>query len=247
MESAALLLSPQPPQRFRLREQFVLHLACEIISRRLVPGDSLPSEPELAKEFGISKVVVRECIQELAAYGMLHVQHGKRTVVLEQSEWDVLATPVQEAYHALGISRDLTRQLYDVRLVLEISAAGWAAEHATEAHISELDRLVDQMRSIAAESRDLAAFLKADRTFHDVIGRAAANMVLRGIMRDLHNYVIARWTTSQITQEQLKTLTDQHAAIAGAVRMRDPAVARAATESHLRWAKDVETERDGTA
>ena len=168
------------PQRSRLREQVILHLAGEIVSGQLAAGDALPSEPELAREFGISKVVARECIQEgLAAYGLLRVQHGKRTVVLDQREWNVLAAPVQEAYHAVGASRELTSQLYDVRMILEVAAAGWAAEHASEAHVAELDGLVAEMRAIATESRNLPAFLRIDRTFHDVMGRAAANMVLR--------------------------------------------------------------------
>jgi DNA-binding FadR family transcriptional regulator len=150
---------------------------------------------------------------------------------------------VQEAYHAVGAARDLTRQLYDVRLVLEISAAGWAAERANDTHVVELEALVAEMRSIASESRNPAAFLRVDRKFHDVIGRVSANMVLRGIMRDLHNYVIARWTTSQITVAQLDIMVDQHTAIAAAIRAHDPTAARTATEVHLRWAKSIETER----
>src|SRR5262249_18682497 len=99
------------PQRMRLREQLVLHLAHEIISGRLKAGEPLPSEPELAREFGISKVVLRETIQELASYGLMRVRHGKRTTVLEQSEWDVLARPVQEAFRLAGSAAVLTKQL----------------------------------------------------------------------------------------------------------------------------------------
>ena len=55
------------PRRIRLREQLVLHLAEEIIAGRLAVGETLPAEPELARTFGISKVVLREAIQELRA------------------------------------------------------------------------------------------------------------------------------------------------------------------------------------
>src|ERR1039457_1044038 len=106
------------PRRIRLREQLVVELAGEIVAGRLSSGDVLPPEPELAREFGISKVVVRECIQELAGYGLLRVQHGKRTTVLEQSEWHVLGRPVQEAYRLAGGAVELTNQAYDVRQVL---------------------------------------------------------------------------------------------------------------------------------
>lgn len=231
------------PQRGRLREQLVLHLAREIIDGRLAAGDPLPSEPELAREFGISKVVLREGIQELASYGMLRVQHGKRTTVLEQSEWNVLAAPVQEAYRSAGGAADLTKQLYDVRLVLEMSAVGLAAEHRGADHLAELDGLVEAMRTIARETRDVPAFLVKDRAFHDVIGRATGNMVLRAMMRDLHNLLAANWTGSRTTPTQLEALAEQHAGIAAALRSRDPDGARTAMEAHIHWAKDVETAR----
>ena len=232
------------PQRMRLREQLVLHLAHEIISGRLKAGEPLPSEPELARKFGISKVVLRETIQELASYGMMRVQHGKRTTVLEQSEWDVLATPVQEAFRLAGSAAVLTKQLYEVRLLLEMSAVALAAEHSGLSHVSELDAHVDVMRTIARQTRDVPAFLRSDRAFHDVIARAAGNMVLRAMMRDLHNVLAANWTSSRTTHAQLESLVEQHAGIAEAIRSRDCTAARAAMEAHLLWAKGVEIARD---
>jgi DNA-binding FadR family transcriptional regulator len=232
----------------RLREQLVLHLAHDIVSGRLKAGEPLPSEPELAREFGISKVVLRETIQELASYGMLRVQHGKRTTVLEQSDWDVLARPVQEAFRLAGSAEVLTKQLYEVRLLLEMSAVALAAEHSGPSHMKELDAHVDDMRTIARETRDVPAFLLSDRAFHDVIARAAGNMVLRAMMRDLHNVLAANWTSSRTTPAQLESLVEQHAGIAEAIRLRDSTAARAAMEAHLLWAKRVETARsDGEA
>jgi DNA-binding FadR family transcriptional regulator len=228
------------PQRIRLREQLVLHLAHEIVSGRLKAGEPLPSEPELAREFSISKVVIRETIQELASYGMLCVQHGKRTTVLEQSEWNVLAGPVQEAFRLAGGTEVLTNQLYDVRLVLEMSAVILAAERSAPNHLRELDVYVEAMRNIARETRDVPAFLVNDRAFHDVIARATGNMVLRAMMRDLHNVLAANWTSSRTTPAQLESLAEQHAGIAEAIRSRDTAAARAAMEAHLLWAKSVE-------
>jgi DNA-binding FadR family transcriptional regulator len=176
-----------------------VELAREIVAGRLSPGDVLPPEPELAREFGISKVVVRECIQELAGYGLLRVQHGKRTTVLEQSEWHVLAQPVQEAYRLAGSAGELTSQAYDVRQVLEMNAVAWAAEHGDTTHLEELDTLVETMRSIARDTREVPEFLIKDRAFHDVIGRATGNMVLRAMIRDLHNLLALNWTNSRTT------------------------------------------------
>ena len=240
MSAAVATLIPLP-QKLRLREQLVLHLAREIVSGRLAAGDPLPSEPELAREFGISKVVLREAIQELASCGLLRVQHGKRTTVLQQSDWNVLAGPVQEAYRLSGNAEELTRQLYDVRLVLELSAVALAAEHRSRDQLDELAGLVDAMRAIAAEAKDVPAFLVNDRAFHDVIGRATGNMVLRAMMRDLHNLLAANWNGSRTSPAQLESLAEQHARIAEAIRQGDAAAAAQAMEVHLLWAKRVET------
>jgi DNA-binding FadR family transcriptional regulator len=231
------------PQRVRLREQLVLHLAEEIISGRLKVGDSLSAEPELARTFGISKVVLREAIQELASHGLLHVQHGKHTKVLGQANWNVLAQPVQVAYRQSGAASDLTKQLYDVRLILELSAVELAAEHRTREELRELNLLVDSMREIARTTRDVPAFLISDRAFHDVIGRATGNMVLRAMMRDLHHLLAANWDGSRTLPAQLEFLAEQHAAIAEAIRARDARTALARMRAHLQSAKKIETTR----
>ncbi len=239
--SAPVASSIPLPQKIRLRERLVLHLAHEIISGRLAAGEPLPSEPELAREFGISKVVLREAIQELASCGLLRVQHGKRTTVLQQSEWNVLAEPVQQAYGLSGNADQLTRQLYDVRLMLEVSAVALAAENCSQDQLHELDRLVDAMREIAGQAQDVPAFLANDRAFHDVIGRATGNMVLRAMMRDLHNLLAANWNGSRTSPGQLGSLADQHARIARAIHMGDASAAAAAMKAHLLWAKNIET------
>lgn len=75
----------------RLHEQLAAHLCREIVSGRLSTGASIPSEPELVRQYGVSKTVVRETIQALAAAGLVRVQHGKRTTVLPESDWDILS------------------------------------------------------------------------------------------------------------------------------------------------------------
>jgi DNA-binding FadR family transcriptional regulator len=231
------------PQRVRLREQLVMYFAEEIICGRLKVGDPLPSEPELARAFGISKVVLREAIQELASHGLLRVQHGKHTKVLEHANWNVLAQPVQAAYRQSGAASDLTKQLYDVRLMLELSAVALAAEHRTRDELRELDLLVDSMREIARTTRDVPTFLISDRAFHDVIGRATGNMVLRAMMRDLHNLLAANWDGSRTLPAQLEFLAEQHAAIADAIRARDAETGSARMRAHLQSAKKIETTR----
>ena len=226
--------------RPRLSHAVVSDLVREIISGRLAPEMILPSEPALASTYAISKVVVREAISSLQALGLVAVQQGKRTVVLHEHERDVLSPVVQEAFHAEGRGHELIGQLYEARLIIEPAAAALSAERATPDRVQELGVLVDRLEAIASGSRDLEAFLKTDRAFHDVIARAGDNVALRAIMRNLHRFMSFNWEDSRIHRSELALLVEHHRRIAEAIARRDPDGARQAMLDHISWASRIE-------
>lgn len=73
----------QPIQRKTLAQEMADTLTEEIVSGRLQPGDALPTEPELAREFQVSRSVVRDATRVLAARGLVSVQHGRGAFVTE--------------------------------------------------------------------------------------------------------------------------------------------------------------------
>ena len=64
--------------------------------------------------------------------GMVNVQHGKRTEVLPEEDWDVLSATVQEALRREGKAEPLLHDLYEFRLLIEPQAAAWMAEHGRQ-------------------------------------------------------------------------------------------------------------------
>jgi len=197
----------------------------------------VPSEPELLASYGVSKTVVRETVQALAALGLVRVQHGKRSVVLPQSEWNILSLPVQEAYRAENLARPLVQELYDVRLVLEPQAARWTAERRSFDHCEELQHLIDVMADSLQASQDGAGvFLEYDRDFHLAIATASANRVLRAVVRDIHELLTTSWLLSDLTREELEVVFEQHSGIANAIIERDGARAETLMREHLKWA-----------
>jgi len=225
----------------------VVHLARDIVGERLKPGDLVPSEAEIAGRFGLSKAVARESLQSLAGAGLVRIRQGKRTIVLEKSQWDALMPAVQQAYWIEGRAPELIRQLYEIRRTLETQAAVWAAERRDEEELTQLDEAVDEMRRIARTSKDTRAFLLADLRFHSVIGTAAENIVLRAVLRHFHAWVSESWSRSQAAPEDLELMMNQHARIVTAIRARDVAEAERAMEDHLQWAQQMETDRAKTA
>ena len=219
-------------------------LVREIISGRLEPGANLPPEPELVASYAISKVVVRESILSLQALGLVVVQQGKRTIVTDEREWDVLSPVIQQAFRAEGRGRELNTQLHEARLIVEPAAASLSAARATPKGIAELTELADRLEEIAAGSLDIRDFLRTDRAFHDAIGRAGGNVAIRAMMRDLHRYMSSNSEDSKILRSELPLLAEQHAQDQPeAIARRDPEAARVAMLDHISLASRIETER----
>jgi len=227
----------------RLHEQLAAHLAREIIAGRLRPGMPIPSEPELVAEFGVSKTVARETVQALASVGLVRVQHGKRTVVLTDDEWQLLSHLVQEAYREEGQDGGLIDELYEVRLLLEPPAARWAAERATKELVNEIVAIVDEMEAAILVRN--GRFLDLDREFHlAIVGPASANRVLRAIVRDIHELLVTSWARSHLAEEEIVEAFRQHRRVAGAIASGDGAGAEETMRVHLEWAARTDREPD---
>jgi DNA-binding FadR family transcriptional regulator len=226
----------------KLHEQLVAQICREIVSGSLPAGRLIPSEPQLIATHSVSKTVVRETVQALAALGLVRVQHGKRSVVLPETEWNILSPAVQEAFRAERLARPLVQELYDVRLVLEPRAARWTAERRSAAHCKQLDQLIDVMaKSLRAPQGGVAAFLEYDRDFHLAIASASANRVLRAIVRDIHELVTTSWLLTDLTSDDLDVAFEHHSMIASAIIDRDGPRAESVMSEHLQWAADQDS------
>lgn len=227
----------------QLSDRFVQHLAGEIAGHAYAAGDEIPAESQLAARYGVSKPTIRQGLKKLAALGLLRIQHGKRSVVRDEGDWNVLDPTVQEAFTSAGRAGELSRHLWEVRALLETAAAGWAAARATGAQIDELARLAGELGAIAGGSRDVTSFLRVDQAFHDVVSRASGNPSLRCIIGPTHRFLATQlWSAgSRARPGDLSALAGQHGDIAGAIRDRDAAHARDGMAAHIAFAERLET------
>ncbi len=219
--------------RTKLSDHLVLHVCRQVLRGELAPGDTLPSEQDLASSFGISKPVIRESLRALASLGLIHVQQGKRTVVQEPAEWNVLDPLLQEAYELEGRGDALAHQLYELRLILETASATRAAARGTEHEVERISALAAELLAIAESTRDPEEFLHVDRAFHDAIARASGNEVLRQMIRNVHGYLTRAWSRTTVADDEIELLAALHTDIADAIRARDEVRAGEAMSAHL--------------
>lgn len=208
--------------------QVAAHLTRRIVSGEIEDGRG-PSELDISREFGVSRVVARETLKVLASLDIVEVAQGRRVVVRPPAEWDYLS-PLLIEWLPAEVVGELLQELDQMRMLLEPELAAMAAAIVTD---ETLDRLRDEIGRMSALEGDPNAYLEVDHEFHMEICRAANNRILDRIMYS------ARWlgtASRRITNEDSDALgkaTADHTEIYEALVARDPDRARAAMRKHL--------------
>lgn len=212
--------------------RIVLSIRRLVESGQLLPGDRLPPERELAHQFGVSRTALREALHTLAAQGMVEFRHGRGVFIVGGSP----TATAQRLSEALGSGDAAARlhEIFEIRRVLEGSAAGWAAERATEDQIAEMHAvLAEAQAACGIEPRDFAAIGQLDARFHALIAGGAANRTLTLLMGTLLTELgVARGHSLKIPGRIERSIL-QHASILAAIATHDAVAARECMLDHL--------------
>lgn len=204
----------------------------EVISADMLkPGDRLPPERELAALLKTSRPSLREALRSLKAQGFLEIRHGAGVFVTDPATTRTL----REALAAETMS--LT-ELFDMREVLELPAAEWAARTGDAAKLAAVEDAYETLRAASlAREPDWPLLQRLDSLFHLRIVEAAGNRFLIRTLGVLQE-ILARGmeTTLQIPGRLEKSRRD-HERILAALRARDPAAARRSARTHIRGAR----------
>ena len=174
------------------------------------PGDRLREE-EVSARLSLSRTPVREALRRLESDGI--VEHRPR-----------LGAIVRQLGHGEVV------ELYEMRTVLERTAAQMAAKHGTAA---EFDALADTNDAIAKERENPAVAAALNQDFHRGLYLACRNRFLLDAARSLNNSLMLLGPTTFTDAARIDTVVAQHAAIVDALRASDIEAAGAAAEAHL--------------
>jgi DNA-binding FadR family transcriptional regulator len=233
------------PEPKRLGQQLAALLAAEIVSGRIGAGEAFPSADAIVNRYRVSRTVVRETVQTLGLLGLVRLHHGKRPEVLPDSEWDVLASTVQQALRAEGKADELVGDLYEFRLLIEPRAAYWMADHGSDEHIAALGELATRMEALSKDERAVAQVLHVDRRFHDLVAAASGNRVLAAVSRDIREVLATAWVMTRLSKHDLRKVAAQHRRISDAIASRDADEAMEAMHDHLIWASQADIQGKG--
>jgi DNA-binding FadR family transcriptional regulator len=221
----------------RLHRSLLRVLVTDIVGGRLAAGDRLPPEADLARRFGVSRGVARECIRGLEERGLVAVKHGRGATVLEDVHWDMFNPDVIGAMLDSPRAADTLAEYLECRRLLEISAAGLAAERATPAQLVALSDALERMTAAAVQAPGSPSaedrYHEADVGFHRAVITAAGNRALGGMTEPVHRALAAARRPLARPEQRLERSLPEHRRILAAIAARDPEEARAAMRDHL--------------
>jgi GntR family transcriptional repressor for pyruvate dehydrogenase complex len=212
----------------RVSEDTVQHIVALIRSREFAPGTRLPGERQLAQQFQVSRTSVREAIRKLETVGLLETRPGLGTFVKDPSR--ELLNAALMPY--LLLDRDKLSMLFELREIIEVEAAGRAAERATPAQVADMHRWAEAMEAAVARN-DVDGMVLADLGFHRQIIVATGNDVLVSVLDSIADLLREMRRASLSLPTLLDSTVVGHREILAAVVARDSALARQAMFSHL--------------
>lgn len=175
-----------------------------------LPGDRLREE-DVGERLGLSRTPVREALRRLEADRI--IEHRAR-----------IGAVVRKLEHSELV------ELYEMRMVLERTAAELAAQHGIPA---EFDTLDDLNQGIASERGNPARAAAINQDFHRGLYLACRNRFLLEAARALNNALLLLGPTTFTDEARIDVVVGQHQMIVDALRSGDAEAAGAAAEAHL--------------
>lgn len=208
------LLAPQKSLRAQAQEA----VRRAILELRFQPGQRLV-ERTLGAELGVSRTVVREVLRFLEAEGLIEISRNRGPVV---------AT----------IKPDDVEQIYELRGLLEGSAAAACARLAETADIAELERAMRDLREASAKD-DPRLSIRATNKFYERMFATSRKSVAWSVVETLNLRINALRTMTTRTPGRQQVALREMEKIFRAIGAGDAKTARAAAIEHVEAAGAV--------
>ena len=195
------------------KEKVAAELRKAILSRQMQEGEVL-SLDSVATQLNVSAMPVREAFQILARDGLIQLRKNKGAVVL-------------------GITETYIKEHYQLRAILESSAAALAAD--PEADISEIESVYEEAAEALLEG-NLRQYTDLNRAFHSEIWTAAGNQKMKNMISELWNGLSMGNMVTE--QEYTKISIEEHGRIMDAIAAGDGERAKKEMYAHIMRSRD---------
>jgi GntR family transcriptional repressor for pyruvate dehydrogenase complex len=198
-----------------------------IVARSLRTGDALPSETDLARQFGVNRSTIREAIRELEIHGLLGRERGEKRLRVTRPEPRRVSSGVSRA---LALHDVTFMELWEAMMAIE-PAAHYAASRRTAAQLQGLTRASALFKR---EITDTAAAVSAVVDFFTAVAAASGNQVLALSQSPLNLLLVPALTEiiDRVPQARARIQAAQ-SKIIDAIKLRKSEQARTWMEKHI--------------
>ena len=220
------------------RAELVNSLTAMIRERGKFPDGRLPPERELAVSLGVSRNLLREAIITMEVMGLLEIRERQGAFIVAPRADDFAAS-----LKFLSIwPDDILSHLMEMRLVIEVPAAGLAAVRRTDAELARMKECVRRLEEPEAGSPSEATETAAswDAQLHTLVLRSAHNPVLdrvyEGLSSTMEKYVIISRRKLLALERWPEKILGEHRRLVLAIEAGDAESAQRALREHLEGA-----------
>ena len=195
------------------------HIGEAIVAGRYGVGASIPPEPVLCLELGVSRTVVREAVKSLIAKGLMTTGPKVGTRVLSEEHWNWFDPDVIIWQSKAGLTPEFLRDLQDLRRVVEPAAMRLTAERATAKDIAEVEVAYAGMKRAVEDGGDYVTY---DLRFHQGLLRACGNRMLVQMSKALGALLRTSFEISTRRKDGPRNSLPLHREVLDAVIAHDP-------------------------
>jgi GntR family transcriptional repressor for pyruvate dehydrogenase complex len=219
----------RPVARTSISDEIVEQILALIASGDLKPGQRLPSERELCKNFNAGRSSLREALRCLSIVGVLTARVGEGTSVAANGgkflgkivEWRIITE-----------QHDI-EDLMQVRIALEGVSAANAAVRGSEEDLVKLQLVLAKMEASVNEERRFAAL---DLEFHVTLATISKNFLIFDLVSMIRGQLEKTLSKVLLLPNAMPLTLKEHIGIYNAIKRRDPEAASTSIQHHLKAA-----------
>jgi GntR family transcriptional regulator, transcriptional repressor for pyruvate dehydrogenase complex len=228
-------MSLHPLRVQSLKQACIERLESLILSGEFKIGEHLPSERELAVQFGISRPVLHEALVDLALRGLVRIVPRHGVFVNDfRTHGSLAILDSLLSYHNGRLDPALAKSLLEMRMLLETETARLAALNCTPSYLEELHRMI-QWESIA-DLEDVITLTEQDFAFHLKVAVASSNLIYPLIInsfKNVYTHLTGAFFTAHAAGPVIGEVFEFHNRLVMAIETSSPEVAAAVMREML--------------
>ncbi|MFK0378718.1 MULTISPECIES: FadR/GntR family transcriptional regulator [Pandoraea] len=198
-----------------------------LLDGHFAPGDFLGSENDLATQFGVSRLPIREALGRLQALGVVDIRTGAGGGArIAQGNPSLFSEALAIQLKLVGMSAE---EIFDAQYTIEVAVAGLAAQAATAEDIETLEVALENAQALVGTQHE---FTQASMAFRNAVAHASHNHFLEAMMQAIV-HVLYRSLTPYTTETVAKGVIKRHRELLNAIRARNDEAARQVVSQNL--------------